>query len=65
MKPAPRDVSFWGLVSLGAHRTASALGKIKREKHHSSPGTLLAKFCDYVLSALCHRYHKLIKSFHA
>ena len=51
--------------SLGVHCTVSALGKIKWEKHDNSPGTLLPKFCDYILSALCHRYHKLIKSFHA
>lgn len=53
------------MVSLHAHCTISALGKIKWEKHYNSPGTLLPKFCDYILSALCHRYHKLIKSFHA
>lgn len=46
-------------------RTASALGKIKWGKHYNSPGTLPPKFCDYILSALCHRYHKLIKSFPA
>lgn len=53
----------WSVFSV--HYTVSALGKIKWEKHYNSPGTLLPKFCDYILSALCHRYHKLIKSFHA
>lgn len=48
-----------------AHYTIRTLGKIKCEKHYNSPGTLLPKFCDYILSALCHRYHKLIKSFRA
>lgn len=47
------------------HCPVTALGKIKWEKHYNSPGTLPPKFCDYILSALCHRYHKLIKSFHA
>lgn len=48
-----------------AHYTIRTLGKIKCENHYNSPGTLLPKFCDYILSALCHRYHKLIKSFRA
>lgn len=66
MKATPRHVSFCHcVVSLWAPWAASALGKIKWEKHYNSPGTLLPKFCDYILSALCHRYHKLIKSFHA
>lgn len=51
--------------SLSVHCTVSALGKIKWDKHYNSPGTLLPKFCDYIVSAPCHRYHKLIKSFHA
>lgn len=51
--------------SLNVYYSVPALGKIKWEKHYNSPGTLLPKFCDCILSALCHRYHKLIKSFHA
>lgn len=56
---------FVGGSVFSMHYIVQGLGKIKWEKPYNSPGTLLPKFCDYILSALCHRYHKLIKSFHA